>query len=184
MDPLLEQWQKDYKNATPKLDTAALLSQITLARKKQAIKAWFDLVAGVFVSLFCIYALIFEATSTPEQVLYAILTPLPIGFSIWAFLKRKKLIKSNILDFNALLLFKKQQLINQINYWRLNLIGCSILWAALCITAAVSVLMYNHSTIWLIQLGIGTLVLILTLTRYLYLKYHLKGKLNYIDNLE
>ena len=117
-------------------------------------------------------------------MLYAILTPLPIGFSIWAFLKRKKLIKSNILDFNALLLFKKQQLINQINYWRLNLIGCSILWAALCITAAVSVLMYNHSTIWLIQLGIGTLVLILTLTRYLYLKYHLKGKLNYIDNLE
>ena len=37
MDPLLEQWQKDYKNATPKLDTAALLSQITSARKKQSI---------------------------------------------------------------------------------------------------------------------------------------------------
>ena len=38
MDPLLEQLQKDYKNATPKLDTAALLSQITSARKKQSIK--------------------------------------------------------------------------------------------------------------------------------------------------
>lgn len=184
MDPLLEQWQKDYKNATPKLDTAALLSQITSARKKQSIKAWLDLVAGAFVSLFCIYALIFEATSTPEQVLYAILTPLPIGFSIWAFIQRKKLIKTHTLDVNGLLLFKKQQLINQINYWRLNLIGCSILWAALCITAAVSVLMYNQSTIWLTQIGIGTLVLIITLTRYLYLKYHLKNKLNCIDNLK
>ena len=184
MDPLLEQWQKDYKNATPKLDTAVLLSQITSARKKQSIKAWFDLIAGAFVSLFCIYALIFEATSTPEQVLYAILTPLPIGFSIWAFIQRKKLIKTHTLDVNDLLLFKKQQLINQINYWRLNLIGCSILWAALCITAAVSILMYNHTTIWLTQVGIGTLVLIITLTRYLYLKYYLKGKLNYIDNLK
>lgn len=184
MDPLLEQWQKDYKNATPKLDTVELLSQITSARKKQAIKAWFDLVSGAFVSLFCIYALIFEATNTPEQVLYAILTPLPIGFSVWVFIQRKKLIKTHTLDVNGLLLFKKQQLINQINYWRLNLIGCSILWAALCITAAVSVLMYNHSTIWLTQLGIGTLVLIITLTRYLYLKYHLKGNLNYIDNLK
>jgi hypothetical protein len=184
MDPLLEQWQKDYKNATPKLDTAALLSQITSARKKQSIKAWFDLVAGTFVSLFCIYALIFEATNAPEQVLYAILTPLPIGFSIWAFLKRKKLIKSNTLDVNSLLLFKKQQLINQINYWRLNLIGCSILWAALCITAAVSVLMYNHSTIWLTQICIGTLVLIATLARYHHLKLNFKKKLTLIENLK
>jgi hypothetical protein len=184
MDPLLEQWQKDYKNATPKLDTAALLSQITSARKKQSIKAWFDLVAGAFVSLFCIYALIFEATSTPEQVLYAILTPLPIGFSIWAFIQRKKLIKTHTLDVNGLLLFKKQQLINQINYWRLNLIGCSILWAALCITAAVSVLMYNHTTIWLTQVGIGTLVLIATLARYIHVKLNFKSKLKLIESLK
>jgi len=184
MDPLLEQWQKDYKNATPKLDTAALLGQITSARKKQSIKAWLDLVAGAFVSLFCIYALIFEATSTPEQVLYAILTPLPIGFSIWAFIQRKKLIKTHTLDVNGLLLFKKQQLINQINYWRLNLIGCSILWAALCITAAVSILMYNYTTIWLTQVGIGTLVLIATLARYIHVKLNFKSKLKLIESLK
>ena len=184
MDPLLEQWQKDYKGATPKLDTAALLGQITSARKKQSIKAWLDLVAGAFVSLFCIYALIFEATSTPEQVLYAILTPLPIGFSIWAFIQRKKLIKTYTLDVNGLLLFKKQQLINQINYWRLNLIGCSILWAALCITAAVSILMYNHTTIWLTQVGIGTLVLIATLARFIHVKLNFESKLKLIESLK
>ena len=63
-DDQLAKWQQAFVQATPKVDSAALIAQTQKSRTKLKLKGLIDSFLGVVVTVFCIYAMLFEAKNT------------------------------------------------------------------------------------------------------------------------
>ena len=180
-DDQLAKWQQAFVQATPKVDSAALIAQTQKSRTKLKLKGLIDSFLGVVVTVFCIYAMLFEAKNTYETIMFALLVPIPLGFGIWSYRLRRKLWRAETLDVNAMLNFKENQLKHQIHYWHVSFIGCVVLWCALLIVALFNMVMFKTYSLWLIQLGINGIIVLAVYIRYKKLKTQLAVALESIQ---
>ena len=180
-DDQLAKWQQAFVQATPKVDSAALIAQTQKSRTKLKLKGLIDSFLGVVVTVFCIYAMLLEAKNTYETIMFALLVPIPLGFGIWSYRLRRKLWRAETLDVNAMLNFKENQLKHQVHYWHVSFIGCVVLWCALLIVALFNMVMFKTYSLWLIQLGINGIIVLAVYVRYKKLKAQLAVALESIQ---
>lgn len=184
MNDQFEQWQQQYQQSTPSIDVAALAKQVSRAQKREKIKAWTELFGGLLVSAYCVYAAIYFADSTLGVIVCAMLSMVPIGFSIWAFKTRQKQWALNNADVAQMLNIKRQQLHDQLRYWQYSTIGLSILWLGLLVFSVASFMLTNmHHFDGFTLVAANSIVLGATVFRYIYLRKNLHIKLNNIDAL-
>ena len=183
MDEKFKSWQQQYQQCTPDIDTQLLIKQVAIAQKKERLKAYSELVLGAAVSLYCIYASVMFAQSQLATVLFAFLSIVPIGFSVWSFKLRQKQWLQQSVDVNQLLAIKRQHLFSQLRYWRMNAIVVCLLWLALLLLALFDYVFANNETQWGVIVCINALVVCATLARYFYLKSKLSKRLNDISAL-
>ena len=129
LDKQLAQWQSAYKDATPSVDTDALIKETKSARFKLKLKGAVDLVLGLAVSVWCLTLVLFEPLSTYQFLLFMVLTPIPAAFGAWGYWVRQKQWKVQALDVQSMLAFKQNQLKQQLHYWKISLYGCLALGA-------------------------------------------------------
>lgn len=185
MNDQFEQWQQQYQQSTPSIDVVALAKQVSRAQKREKIKAWTELFAGLLVSAYCVYAAIYFADSTLGVMVFAILSIIPISFSLWAFKARQKQWVLNGADVTQLLNIKRQHLHKQLRYWHLSAIGSGILWLGLLVYCVLSFMLTNmHFVNGFTLVAANSVVLGATVFRYIYLRKNIQTKLNNIDALE
>ena len=114
IDKQLAQWQSAYKDATPSVDTDALIKETKSARFKLKLKGAVDLVLGLAVSVWCLTLVLFEPLSTYQFLLFMVLTPIPAAFGAWGYWVRQKQWKVQALDVQSMLAFKQNQLKQQL----------------------------------------------------------------------
>ncbi len=180
MDSNMQQWQQAFKQATPQVDLEKLISQVKTGRRNEIIKASLDLLLGMFVSIYCIYHLIVTAESLAGYLLFAVITPIPVGFGYWAYLLRRKQWRMQTENMATLLSFRRKQLTTQIKYWQVNLWICVALWLGILAIFVAHWIMGNNLVMWAIQLGVNSPVVVFVVLRYLYLKRTLPAKLKLI----
>jgi hypothetical protein len=181
MDPQFENWQQAFQQATPAIDIDKLLSQVKQLKRKQQVKAYADLLGGIAVSLYCIYAALWLASSIGQTWLFAALAPIPVIFGIWSFRLRHQHWQQQTLDVHALLAFKREQLLLQLKYWRVSVWGIALLYLVLLGLALINYSLNATMTIWLVQLAVNGVLLLLVSWRYQYLKRRLIPSLHDID---
>lgn len=184
MDPLQQQWQQAFQQATPDIDVKALANQVKKARYKEQFKAWADLMLGIAVSIYVLYVTLFMAQDTKQTLLFAVLVPIPAGFSLWMFKLRREQWQHQNDNVAELLNFKKRKLQLQEKYWRMNLFGM-----LLVMTGVMALAIYNSSTgsslsVWLLQIAINGFVTLLVGLRYRYVKRTLPAKLEAITQYQ
>ncbi|MCC2616761.1 hypothetical protein LJ739_10955 [Aestuariibacter halophilus] len=184
MDPKLTQWQQQYQQQTPAVDVAALVAHAQRQQRKEHGLALLDVFAGLAVSLFCLIALVFLAQSWQEQVLYAGLAPIPIGFGLWAYRLRKRHWQQQALDVSHATALKRQQLYNQCRYWQVSAWGVGLLWAGLALTALIVTLGHGDVHPWAVSLAVNAVVLAFTVGRYRVVKARLPLKLKALDGIQ
>ncbi|MEP4890942.1 MAG: hypothetical protein ABJV04_13010 [Aliiglaciecola sp.] len=184
MDPQFEQWQQSFQQSTPQVDAQKLVSQVSKMHKRETLKALIDLVAGVMVSVFCVYVIIYHIDTTIGQLFVAILAPIPLAFSIWAYRLRKSASVEYSLDIHQLLQFKRQKLIKQVQYWRVSAWVVIGLWLGLFVVASINYMFNGYEGFWSIQVIIQTGVVMLTWARYRFVKQQLPKQLAKIEMLD
>ena len=184
MDSQFDSWQKAFKQATPTIDTHKLLSQVKVTKRKRQLKAVIDLFAGIGVSVYCLYASLWLADSFGQAIIFGILTPIPLAFSLWSFALRYRHWKRQTLDVNALLAFKRDDLTVHLKYWRVSAWIFALLYFALIVIAVGNYYLYNTAFVWLVQLAVNGIFLLLVTLRYQYLKRRLPQKLQEIDAIQ
>ena len=183
IDKQLAQWQSAYKDATPSVDTDALIKETKSARFKLKLKGAVDLVLGLAVSMWCLSLVLFEPLSTYQFLLFMVLTPIPAAFGAWGYWVRQKQWKVQTLDVQSMLAFKQNQLKQQLHYWKISLYGCLALWCGLLALAVFNVLMFNAFTLWGTQLLINSVVVFIVYRRYKKLAADLPSALAKIDDM-
>ena len=183
LDKQLAQWQSAYKDATPSVDTDALIKETKSARFKLKLKGAVDLVLGLAVSMWCLSLVLFEPLSTYQFLLFMVLTPIPAAFGAWGYWVRQKQWKVQTLDVQSMLAFKQNQLKQQLHYWKISLYGCLALWCGLLALAVFNVLMFNAFTLWGTQLLINSVVVFIVYRRYKKLAADLPSALAKIDDM-
>ena len=183
LDKQLAQWQSAYKDATPSVDTDALIKETKSARFKLKLKGAVDLVLGLAVSMWCLTMVLFEPLSTYQFLLFMVLTPIPAAFGAWGYWVRQKQWKVQTLDVQSMLAFKQNQLKQQLHYWKISLYGCLALWCGLLALAVFNVLMFNAFTLWGTQLLINSVVVFIVYRRYKKLAADLPSALAKIDDM-
>ena len=184
LDKQLAQWQSAYKDATPSVDTDALIKETKSARFKLKLKGAVDLVLGLAVSVWCLTLVLFEPLSTYQFLLFMVLTPIPAAFGAWGYWVRQKQWKVQTLDVQSMLAFKQNQLKQQLHYWKISLYGCLALWCGLLALAVFNVLMFNAFTLWGTQLLINSVVVFIVYRRYKKLAADLPSALAKIDDMK
>jgi len=184
IDKQLAQWQSAYKDATPSVDTDALIKETKSARFKLKLKGAVDLVLGLAVSVWCLTLVLFEPLSTYQFLLFMVLTPIPAAFGAWGYWVRQKQWKIQTLDVQSMLAFKQNQLKQQLHYWKISLYGCLALWCGLLALAVFNVLMFNAFTLWGTQLLINSVVVFVVYQRYKKLAADLPSALAKIDDMK
>ncbi|WP_230633735.1 hypothetical protein [Alteromonas macleodii] len=184
LDKQLAQWQSAYKDATPSVDTDALIKETKSARFKLKLKGAVDLVLGLAVSVWCLTLVLFEPLSTYQFLLFMVLTPIPAAFGAWGYWVRQKQWKVQTLDVQSMLAFKQNQLKQQLNYWKISLYGCLALWCGLLALAVFNVLMFNAFTLWGTQLLINSVVVFIVYRRYKKLAADLPSALKKLDDIK
>lgn len=184
IDKQLAQWQSAYKDATPSVDTDALIKETKSARFKLKLKGAVDLVLGLAVSVWCLTLVLFEPLSTYQFLLFMVLTPIPAAFGAWGYWVRQKQWKIQTLDVQSMLAFKQNQLKQQLHYWKISLYGCLALWCGLLALAVFNVLMFNAFTLWGTQLLINSVVVFVVYHRYKKLAADLPSALAKIDDMK
>ena len=184
IDKQLAQWQSAYKDATPSVDTDALIKETKSARFKLKLKGAVDLVLGLAVSVWCLTLVLFEPLSTYQFLLFMVLTPIPAAFGAWGYWVRQKQWKVQVLDVQSMLAFKQNQLKQQLHYWKISLYGCLALWCGLLALAVFNVLMFNAFTLWGTQLLINSVVVFIVYRRYKKLAADLPSALAKIDDMK
>jgi Flp pilus assembly protein TadB len=184
LDKQLAQWQSAYKDATPSVDTDALIKETKSARFKLKLKGAVDLVLGLAVSMWCLTMVLFEPLSTYQFLLFMVLTPIPAAFGAWGYWVRQKQWKVQTLDVQSMLAFKQNQLKQQLHYWKISLYGCLALWCGLLALAVFNVLMFNAFTLWGTQLLINSVVVLIVYRRYKKLAADLPSALAKIDDMK
>ena len=183
-DKQLAQWQSAYKEATPLVDTDALIKETKKARFKLKAKGALDLVLGLAVSVWCLTLVIFEPLTTYQLLLFSVLTPIPVAFGTWGYWVRQKQWQTQVLDVQSMLSFKQTQLKQQLHYWKVSLYGCVTLWCGLLALAIFNLLMFNAYTLWVTQLLINSVVVFIVYRRYKRLAADLPSALAKIDDLK
>ena len=173
LDSQLAQWQTAYKAATPNVNARLLTQQTKKAQFKLKCKGLVDLMLGLVVTCFCIYAAVFEATSLLQQLLISVLSPLPVGFGLWGYRVRQKQWQTEVLDVQSMLTFKETQLKQQLHYWKISLIWGSALWLGLLGIAIYNLVVSSEYMLWATQLGLNSFILLLVCLRYKKLKQRL-----------
>ncbi|MEC8376958.1 MAG: hypothetical protein VX078_19385 [Pseudomonadota bacterium] len=181
VDDQLAKWQTSFKQATPKVDVAALIEQTNKAQRALKMKAAVDLLLGVAVSLFCLYAMFFKAETSNQMLLFAVLAPVPLGFGIWGYKFRQTQLLTDTLDTKAMLDFKQHQLVQRVTYWKVSLYGFAVLWTALLAVSLYNFIVVNAYLIWTVQLAINSVLLLFVYWRYVRLKKQLPQALANID---
>ena len=184
IDKQLAQWQSAYKDATPSVDTDALIKETKSARFKLKLKGAVDLVLGLAVSMWCLSLVLFEPLSTYQFLLFMVLTPIPAAFGAWGYWVRQKQWKVQTLDVQSMMAFKQNQLKQQLHYWKISLYGCLALWCGLLALAVFNVLMFNAFTLWGTQLLINSVVVFIVYRRYKKLAADLPSALAKIDDMK
>ncbi|MEC9429042.1 MAG: hypothetical protein VYD79_15010 [Pseudomonadota bacterium] len=184
IDKQLAQWQSAYKDATPSVDTDALIKETKSARFKLKLKGAVDLVLGLAVSVWCLTLVLFEPLSTYQFLLFMVLTPIPAAFGAWGYWVRQKQWEVQALDVQSMLAFKQNQLKQQLHYWKISLYGCLALWCGLLALAVFNVLMFNAFTLWGTQLLINSVVVFIVYRRYKKLAADLPSALAKIDDMK
>ena len=184
LDKQLAQWQSAYKDATPSVDTDALIKETKSARFKLKLKGDVDLVLGLAVSVWCLTLVLFEPLSTYQFLLFMVLTPIPAAFGAWGYWVRQKQWKVQTLDVQSMLAFKQNQLRQQLHYWKISLYGCLALWCGLLALAVFNVLMFNAFTLWGTQLLINSVVVFIVYRRYKKLAADLPSALKKIEDMK
>ena len=184
LDKQLAQWQSAYKDATPSVDTDALIKETKSARFKLKLKGAVDLVLGLAVSVWCLTLVLFEPLSTYQFLLFMVLTPIPAAFGAWGYWVRQKQCKVQTLDVQSMLAFKQNQLKQQLHYWKISLYGCLALWCGLLALAVFNVLMFNAFTLWGTQLLINSVVVFIVYRRYKKLAADLPSALKKIEDMK
>lgn len=184
LDKQLAQWQSAYKDATPSVDTDALIKETKSARFKLKLKGAVDLVLGLAVSVWCLTLVLFEPLSTYQFLLFMVLTPIPAAFGAWGYWVRQKQWKVQTLDIQSMLAFKQNQLKQQLHYWKISLYGCLALWCGLLALAVFNVLMFNAFTLWGTQLLINSVVVFIVYRRYKKLAADLPSALKKIEDMK
>ncbi|MCG8497080.1 MAG: hypothetical protein MI796_13685 [Enterobacterales bacterium] len=184
LDKQLAQWQSAYKDATPSVDTDALIKETKSARFKLKLKGAVDLVLGLAVSVWCLTLVLFEPLSTYQFLLFMVLTPIPAAFGAWGYWVRQKQWKIQTLDVQSMLAFKQNQLKQQLHYWKISLYGCLALWCGLLALAVFNVLMFNAFTLWGTQLLINSVVVFIVYRRYKKLAADLPSALKKIEDMK
>lgn len=184
LDKQLAQWQSAYKDATPSVDTDALIKETKKARFKLKLKGAVDLVLGLAVSMWCLTLVLFEPLSTYQFLLFMVLTPIPAAFGAWGYWVRQKQWKVQTLDVQSMMAFKQNQLKQQLHYWKISLYGCLALWCGLLALAVFNVLMFNAFTLWGTQLLINSAVVFIVYRRYKKLAADLPSALAKIDDMK
>lgn len=184
IDKQLAQWQSAYKDATPSVDTDALIKETKSARFKLKLKGAVDLVLGLAVSVWCLTLVLFEPLSTYQFLLFMVLTPIPAAFGAWGYWVRQKQWKIQTLDVQSMLAFKQNQLKQQLHYWKISLYGCLALWCGLLALAVFNVLMFNAFTLWGTQLLINSVVVFIVYRRYKKLAADLPSALKKIEDMK
>ena len=184
LDKQLAQWQSAYKDATPSVDTDALIKETKSARLKLKLKGAVDLVLGLAVSVWCLTLVLFEPLSTYQFLLFMVLTPIPAAFGAWGYWVRQKQWKVQTLDVQSMLAFKQNQLRQQLHYWKISLYGCLALWCGLLALAVFNVLMFNAFTLWGTQLLINSVVVFIVYRRYKKLAADLPSALKKIEDMK
>tara|TARA_Y100001949_G_scaffold102322_1_gene86290 strand:- start:36 stop:704 length:669 start_codon:yes stop_codon:yes gene_type:complete len=184
LDKQLAQWQSAYKDATPSVDTDALIKETKSARFKLKLKGAVDLVLGLAVSVWCLTLVLFEPLSTYQFLLFMVLTPIPAAFGAWGYWVRQKQWKVQTLDVQSMLAFKQNQLRQQLHYWKISLYGCLALWCGLLALAVFNVLMFNAFTLWGTQLLINSVVVFIVYRRYKKLAADLPSALKKIEDMK
>ena len=184
LDKQLAQWQSAYKDATPSVDTDALIKETKKARFKLKLKGAVDLVLGLAVSVWCLTLVLFEPLSTYQFLLFMVLTPIPAAFGAWGYWVRQKQWKVQTLDVQSMLAFKQNQLRQQLHYWKISLYGCLALWCGLLALAVFNVLMFNAFTLWGTQLLINSVVVFIVYRRYKKLAADLPSALKKIEDMK
>ena len=184
IDKQLAQWQSAYKDATPSVDTDALIKETKSARFKLKLKGAVDLVLGLAVSVWCLTLVLFEPLSTYQFLLFMVLTPIPAAFGAWGYWVRQKQWKVQTLDVQSMLAFKQNQLRQQLHYWKISLYGCLALWCGLLALAVFNVLMFNAFTLWGTQLLINSVVVFIVYRRYKKLAADLPSALKKIEDMK
>ncbi|WP_256253764.1 hypothetical protein [Alteromonas sp. V450] len=184
LDKQLAQWQSAYKDATPSVDTDALIKETKSARFKLKLKGAVDLVLGLAVSVWCLTLVLFEPLSTYQFLLFMVLTPIPAAFGAWGYWVRQKQWKVQTLDVQSMLAFKQNQLKQQLHYWKISLYGCLALWCGLLALAVFNVLMFNTFKLWGTQLLINSVVVFIVYRRYKKLAADLPSALAKIDDMK
>ena len=184
LDKQLAQWQSAYKDATPSVDTDALIKETKSARFKLKLKGAVDLVLGLAVSVWCLTLVLFEPLSTYQFLLFMVLTPIPAAFGAWGYWVRQKQWKVQTLDVQSMLAFKQNQLKQQLHYWKISLYGCLALWCGLLALAVFNVLMFNAFTLWGTQLLINSVVVFIVYRRYKKLAADLPSALKKIEDIK
>lgn len=184
MDSQFDSWQQAYKQATPAVDMHKLLSQVKATKHRQQLKAIIDVFIGIGVSVYCLYASLWLANGFGQALIFGLLTPIPVAFSIWSFALRYRHWKRQTLDVNALLAFKRDDLTVQLKYWRVSAWVFALLYSALIVIAVGNYYLYDTAFIWLVQLAINGMFLLLVTLRYQYLKCRLSQKLQEIEAIQ
>ncbi|AXT40814.1 hypothetical protein D1814_12045 [Alteromonas sp. BL110] len=183
-DKQFAQWQSAYKDATPSVDTDALIKETKKARFKLKAKGAFDLVLGLAVSVWCLTLVLFEPLTMYQLLLFSVLTPIPCAFGTWGYWVRQKQWRTQALDVQSMLSFKQTQLKQQLHYWKVSLYGCAILWCGLLALAIFNVLKFNAYALWGTQLLINSIVVFIVFRRYKKLAADLPSALAKIDDLK
>lgn len=183
MDPIQQQWQQAFKQATPEIDVKALAAQVKTARRKEQFKAWGDLILGCAVSMYVLYVTIFIAQGLKQTLLFGFIAPVPAAFSVWMFILRRRQWRAQTDTISGMLKFKKQRLLLQEKYWRFNYVGMLVLWTGVLLLAAYNLYMGDDWLVWLIQILVNGGVLGAVWWRYRVIRKGLAKKLAALKEL-
>ncbi|MCW8107181.1 hypothetical protein OPS25_01515 [Alteromonas ponticola] len=170
MDSKLKKLQQQYQQTTPVINPDTFAKKIAHKQKVEKWLAYSEVGLGMAVSLFCLYAMVYFAESIGSQLLFGMLSPIPIGFALWSFRLRKKQWLQQCGSVDEFLNFKKQQITIRCRYWQISAWGISVIWMGLALVSGWAYSVDNNFLVWGTSLLANTPVLIITWLRYCYVK--------------
>jgi len=186
MSQQFEKWQQQYQQSAAPVNIEKLTQQLAKAHKRERLKAWGELILGFIVSIFCVYSAIYSVDKFTNTMLmravFLALSPIPIGFSIWAFKFRQKHWQQQSLNLKQLLSIKRKQALSQLHYWQVSALVVSALWLCLVLGAVLSYLHQGNISLWGTLVLVNAIVVIATVLKFFSLKRNLWKRLQMIDS--
>jgi len=143
-----------------------------------------ELVLGLIVSAYCLYAALHVSDDIMAAVIFLAISPIPLGFSLWAFRLRHQSKQHQTIAVNQLLGIKKQQLNTQLRYWHFSFVGALALWLLLTAATIINYMAFDGQTKWFVLAGVNGIVLGASAARYIYLRKNMNRRLDAITNLD